>query len=440
MNMSFSIVTNNKFSNCLVVHPLVAANLKLKHNSIRNLRFGMETIGVKINISRNVNKNQLSISNDIVQSLSLPLSCSYELITIDNDIVIGPFIGILAATNLQILKKRLRRLLEYLGDYPTINGAIVVFSLDLINTESREISGFVYNPKTNKWDKAKFRYPTTVFVRTMLSTNKRKHLKVMMGNIIVNDTIYDKWESYNLLSPLKEFLPATYLYESSDQIFSYLQKYKSIFLKPINSFGGKRIMKITLKNFDTIEVYMHKGGSKKLITLNSRKKALSFFQKSLANQEWIIQQPINLIMFDNRVIDFRCIVIKNKNGVWKDMGLIGKYSTKGNIVSNISSGGKAEMGMDTINKVLSLSEHQVHELRQQISQLAIQAVQILEKAGDHLGTAGVDIGIDINQKYWLIEVNLSNPAHDIVLDARNRELYLQILKNNMLYLKSIAGF
>ena len=440
MTESFIVQTNSKVLHSLIIHSSVAVHFNLQHNEIRNLRFGVKTIKIKIKVSNQMSGNTLLISKNITDFLHLPLSSNYQLIICNQDIIIGPFIGILASKNKTTLIRKLTKLLDIVQDYDAIGGTIVTFSLDQIMTANRTINGFVYNPMTKKWESGFFYYPAVVLIRTYLSAQKRYRLEKLMGNVMINNKVFNKWNSYKLLSPLKENHPATFLYESPDQIFENLQKYKCVYLKPLISVGGKRIKKIFLNRFNTISVLFHKRGRKKRITFKNKNSAYLFFQKSFVKQKWIIQQPIELLNFNNSIIDFRCIVVKDGGEDWKEMGIIARYSTKGNIVTNVSSGGKAEMGFDSLKKVLNLSDYETNRLCELVAQLSIQAVKLHESAGSKLGTAGVDIGIDKNQRLWLIEVNLNNPGHDIALDANNPELYRQIVKTNMLYLKKLAGF
>jgi glutathione synthase/RimK-type ligase-like ATP-grasp enzyme len=439
MNENFIVQINEDLVNSLIIHTNVAAQLKLKHNDIKKLKFGLKSLGVKINISMQIKENVLELSKGIVNSLKLPLSSTYQLTLRNDEIIIGPFIGILFAKSQTTFAKKFPQLVDYVHDYSSFGGTIVAFSLDQI-LDNGKISGLVFNPNEGTWEKSIFPYPSAVLIATGLPLRKRILLEKRLRTIIINSRMYNKWQCYKLLSPLKEHLPETSLYNTPKQIFEYLHRYKSVYVKPIQSTGGYKIKKLYLNHFGKITVRNNSRGYRKRIVLRNYNRASLSFKKALRNRRWIIQQPIDLLSYNNSLIDFRCIVVKDEHGNWKDMGVISKYGTKGNIVTNILSGGVAEMAIETIKKVLNLPEEKANELCQEISNLSIQAVQSIESAGGILGTAGIDIGIDKNQKLWIIEVNLNNPQHDIAVDAKKPDLYQHILKTNMLYLKYLAGF
>lgn len=439
MNDNFIVQTNEKVINSLIIPTNVAAQLNLKHNDSKKLRFGVKSLRVKIKISKEIKKNVLELSKGIVNAINLPLSSTYQLTLCNEEIIIGPFIGILFAKSKTIFAKKFPRLKHYVHDYSSIRGTIVAFSLDQILGNGK-ISGFVFNPIVGIWEKCIFPYPAAVLIGTTLPLNTRIQLEKRMKNVIINNRIYNKWQSYKLLSPLKQHLPETSLYNTPEQILEYLQRYNSVYVKPIQSYGGKRIKKFFLNRSGKITVLNNSKRYRKRIVFRNYHRAVLFIKNALVNKRWLIQQPIDLLDFNKSLIDFRCIVVKDEYGDWKVIDIISKYGIKGSIVTNISSGGVAEMGIETIKKVLNLTEEKASELCQEISDLSIKAVQSHESAGVTLGTAGVDIGIDKNQKLWIIEVNLNNPQHDIAIDAKNPDLYREILKTNMLYLKKLAGF
>lgn len=439
MKGNFIVQTNEKVLNSLIIHNIVAAQLNLKHNDFKKIRFGVKSLGVTIKISMQIKENVLELSKGIISAMNLPLSSTYQLTLGNEEIIIGPFIGILFAKSQTTFARKFSRLKDYVHHYPSFGGTIVAFSLDQI-LDNGKISGFVFNPNEGTWEKSIFPYPSAVLIATGLPLRKRILLEKRLRTVIINSRMYNKWQCYKLLSPLKEYLPETSLYNTPEQIFDYLRRYNSVYVKPIQSTGGFRIKKIFLNYSRKITVRSNSRGYRKRIVFRNLNRASLSLRNTLRSRRWIIQQPIDLLSFNNSLIDFRCIVVKDERGIWRDMGVISKYGTKGNIVTNVLSGGIAEMAIETIKKVLNLPEEKANELCQEISNLSIQAVQSIESAGGILGTAGIDIGIDKNQKLWIIEVNLNNPQHDIAVDAKKPDLYNQILKLNMLYLKYLAGF
>ena len=126
MNENFIVQINEDLVNSLIIHTNVAAQLKLKHNDIKKLKFGLKSLGVKINISMQIKENVLELSKGIVNSLKLPLSSTYQLTLRNDEIIIGPFIGILFAKSQTTFAKKFPQLVDYVHDYSSFGGTIGV--------------------------------------------------------------------------------------------------------------------------------------------------------------------------------------------------------------------------------------------------------------------------------------------------------------------------
>ncbi|WP_102347302.1 YheC/YheD family endospore coat-associated protein [Bacillus sp. Marseille-P3661] len=440
MRRTFIIEKNDKTRNCITVHPAIVQELQLYNIENPVLKFGTQQTKVIIKTSRQLNENNWLLSTNLINKLHIPLSPTYEITILNNEINIGPFIGILIGNSDEELKKRLPHLLDYVYSYPKINGMIVTFSAEQIQPSKPLINGYFYDHIDKLWKQGKFHYPSAILLRTILTPTRRKLLQKAVGNRIINSHVYNKWECYQAFAPLKEYIPNTYLYSEPTQIFSLLKQYNSLYIKPINSYGGQKICKVLLDDNQDIKLVINKKHSNKTITFNTKDRAIRYFRRLLIKDKWILQEPINMISSNDCLIDFRCIVIKGKNGKWGIAGIIGRYGPPSSIVSNIHAGGRAEMGMKTLMKTLKFTKQESILQLRKISRLALEAVQLLEARGGHFGTTGVDIGMDKNRNLWLIEVNHRFPAHNIALDAGNSKLYYRITKKIMVHLKELAGF
>jgi len=82
--------------------------------------------------------------------LHLPNYPTFEVRTKDNEIILGPCIGILVSQKYEdITKRRLREISMNTLAYPRIHGAIIVFSLDKVDKSNRLIDGYCYNPEND---------------------------------------------------------------------------------------------------------------------------------------------------------------------------------------------------------------------------------------------------------------------------------------------------
>lgn len=153
-----------------------------------------------------------------------------------------------------------------------------------------------------------------------------------------------------------------------------------------------------------------------------------------------MQKALELISTDERTIDFRALIVKDQYGVWQDIGIVARHGVKGSITSNVSTGGSAELAQITLKNMLKLSDEEVSKFRKKMSNIAVNAAKALEESGISCGNLGIDIGLDINENIWIIEINNRDPNHTIALDAKDRQMFFRARLLNMLYAKKLAGF
>ena len=191
------------------------------------------------------------------------------------------------------------------------------------------------------------------------------------------------------------------------------------------------------------ELYIFKHrvkGANLIDTFESIDAASEYIQTSFNNGKYLIQQAINLMSHDGRIIDFRCIMQKRQLNRWECNAIIAKYGDKNSIVSNISSGGTAFEASFLFREVLHLSESESYFLSERIKLFAFQICKKLDEHGINCGTLGLDIGIDTDDSIWLIEINNRDPDPTIALDINDVKLYCDLKTNPLFYAKALAGF
>lgn len=422
----------------LVVHPDIASQRKIPVGQPIWLYFGMSSKEMKSDVSSDLPKDEILVPSRILMDLRIPACNPYELKVVGNQLILGPFIGILSRTDWQ--EGLTARLDKFSMHYPSIGGTLTAFHLRDMNESNQTIEGLIYNQETEQWEKGIFPYPSSI-IRTV-GLPPDHYLYSLYGERITNQRGFHKWELHQQLSQIKsirDYLPHSALYQRVEDIAHFLQLYKAVYLKPISGGQGKGIIKIRKGTQGFIIQW--REGENQVKTYRTKTLHLpSCVERKLARRKYMIQQAIDLMSYENRLIDFRVIIAKDRHGEWRDYGMIGKYGKTRSIVSNVSSGGIAEMGEVTLRKAWKLTDDQVQFLRQQVSHMVIEIAKQIEKIhGVPYGDFGMDIGIDKNRRLWLIEVNDLGDA-TIVLDAGKDKLYHEIMQTYMLYAKRIAVF
>ena len=81
-------------NNCLTIHPDVAKYHNLSSNKKWFLRFGTQALEMKLKTSSVLNEDEIKLSISIIKLLRIPINCRFEIRRENNEILLGPFIGI----------------------------------------------------------------------------------------------------------------------------------------------------------------------------------------------------------------------------------------------------------------------------------------------------------------------------------------------------------
>ncbi|MCM3655472.1 YheC/YheD family protein [Metabacillus litoralis] len=439
----FSIIQDMGSSHCVKLNPKY--KYLIKGSKSLNVVYGIRSATVTIFFSDSISENQLSISDNVLKLLFIPTTSSYAIRFHDGDMMIGPFIGILASvTNAQLLEL-IPSLNSYVKYYDKIGGTLIAFSLEGINQKKQTIKGLIYLPWEKEWKIGSFPFPNSVFsiVETSLSENwitfqqNMKQFHEILGKRIFNFPNFDKWTMFQMLKKsMHENLPNTQLYIKPLDVKKMLKRHQSIYIKPINGRLGKYVCKLSLTSDG---IFVHFGRRRKRIkTFKTWRKLSKFLTYKLQSGQYLIQQSIDLFTYDHRIIDFRMMMVKNEIGKWENIGIIARYGSSNSIVSNITAGGKAELGVKTLQSAFHLSSREIKSLFVNMNAMALRALSIVEANGYHCGNIGFDVGIDKSGKIWIIEMNNQNPDHYIAVKANKKELLYQAKLKNILYAKKLA--
>jgi glutathione synthase/RimK-type ligase-like ATP-grasp enzyme len=241
---------------------------------------------------------------------------------------------------------------------------------------------------------------------------KRFRTKLEQLNIaIFNDRFLSKWEVHEKLfqeSHLHPFLPETKIF-SKENLIEFAKKFETVFVKPVHGSLGRNIFKL-VKEDDNHYTYQSsflsksEGGVKKY-TLDE------FYQQIkpiLTNRIYIIQQGIPLITRNGCVMDFRVLCHKSLKNRWEVTSIVARISTEQEFVSNIARGGSIMRPVNAL--ATSMSKSEALEVLALMKELSIETASIISHLSSGItGELGIDIGVDLNGKLWLIEVN-SKPS------------------------------
>lgn len=443
MSKIFKIKPLGEKKPTLAVHPKTAEFLGISGMKIIIIRFGSLRQFADVSLTSNIAENEIYFSSESIANLHLPCFPDYEIRVNQNEMEIGPFIGLLIGKEDKKLTPRfLEKMKIYVNDYNKLHGAVLIFALDKVDAAGRLIEGYCYSPVSQKFEKGLFPIPSAIYRTTGLSSDWKNFFLSVIGDRFFNSNYFNKWKMYNWYSDNPDFsgkLPFTSKYQSGQDVLDLLEKYSKVYIKPQFGLGGHGITRVQLNKGRYVFKYQDNGKNRSEVITN-KEKALVYIGNKFSSGKYLIQEPIELIQVKGRIVDFRCIMQKDHSGIWVCRAVIGRYGSMGSIVSNISSGGTAVKIEEIEKSSLPLPKAKSLHLSDDIRSFTLQICNALDGYGINCGSLGLDIGVDTSGNLWLIEINNRDPDPTIALDALDQALYEKLKTGILCYAKYLSGF
>ncbi len=385
------------------------------------------------------------IDDDLAAVLGLPEGISLNIIKADKMLRLGPLVGILAG---RYSKERgsfgaqntfFRSLLSSLRN---LNGVGFIFCPQDINGDRKSIHGYYLSGKSDeRWKRMYFPLPDVCYNRYFSDAGSvgSYHTIALLarhGVKTFNNSIGSKWAVHRLLVQHKDVaphLPETRLLESSQSLASMLKKYKEVYLKPPSGCKGNGIIRVSKKR----GAYLVKTADRDNGCLcRSPQEILQRIRASMDCAMPIVQQSIRFTQND-RHIDFRVLVQKNRFNEWKVTGTAARVGAAGRITTNLHTGGKAEEPA-AILKDRGFDPRQISSINTRLEDMALKIAEIIASKTRALGELGLDFLIDINGKVWFLEAN-PKPGRRAFSDI-SQDMRKVAVSRPMEYACHLAGF
>lgn len=273
------------------------------------------------------------------------------------------------------------------------------FTPGRVNLEEKRIKGVFY--ENGEWIERETGYPDIIFNAGGTITPKQDEvIDVLMEEIpFTSHPIGDKISVYNRIKKSGKF--SQYLIPSekikwSQTIFSYLDNYESIIIKPISGAKGEGITFVKKQN----GAYYLKTDEIKVL---SKKELKEWVAELLLNDDIYLVQPyIRSLTKSGKSFDFRLHVQKNGEGKWVTTAIYPRIAERG-VVANISQGGYTSF-LDSFLKMQFGEEY--YNVKRYLEIFSLQFSNHFDSLYENkLDELGIDVGIDENRKIWVYEVN-----------------------------------
>ncbi|MFV9511212.1 YheC/YheD family protein [Tepidibacillus sp. LV47] len=417
-------------NNTIFLSKKLIHQLGIKPNQKIDLFLGLKHLDVKV-LEKKMNQDQTFLSSSVYKKLHLPYQKQIMIKRENNRIRIGPLIGILTTdysgkkfTNSTSefenpFSQFFKKLLEPEPFYPAY---YFVFTPEQVDWPSRTVNGFFYLPqlKGKEWQQIRVPLPDVVYNRVPNRTTEKTPAVVQfkenyqrLGGILFNQNFFNKWEMHQILSVddrIKKYFPETYLSSHISTLEYMLSKYPLVYLKPSEGSLGLGIYKIQKERNHYLLFYRQQNQNRAI----SFKNLHNLYQTILRNKHkanhYLIQQGIHLLKYQNRPVDFRVHMHKNRANKWNVVAIGAKVAGNGSVTTHIRSGGKL---LDAKQFIEQQFHSDATDILERLNQAALQIAQVVEeKSTTPIGELGLDMGIDQDAQIWLFEVN-SKPGRSI---------------------------
>ncbi|HNX28692.1 MAG TPA: YheC/YheD family protein [Syntrophomonadaceae bacterium] len=300
-----------------------------------------------------------------------------------------------------------------------------------INWSQRKIKG--YSHDGNKWRSGNYPFPDVVYNRILYRTAEEStEVKSILRKFEQDKDIYlfnsrflDKWEVHKAISSNKEtahLVPDTELL-TRENLIIMLYRHKEVLLKPRRSSKGHGIIKIKMSG-DSLYLFSRAEWNNprwiKAATINSLIRQLDVLR--IFNQNYLVQECIDLTRYNGRIFDLRSQFQKNCEGRWVMTGVGVRIAGKNRFVTHIPNGGTLAAYNDIIPSLAEIDSHNSQSFDKQLKNICLFIPKLLEeKLQINLAILTMDIGIDQTGRMLILEVN-SKPARFDEPHIRQRHL------------------
>ncbi|KNB71969.1 hypothetical protein ADS79_15590 [Brevibacillus reuszeri] len=218
---------------------------------------------------------------------------------------------------------------------------------------------------------------------------------------------------------LLEHLPRTQLF-TPDGLWEYAETYKSVMLKPSGGGGGAGIIQVTSKGEDRYLV--HAGSSRRVV--EGKDNTVQYVKSLFRPKPYLLQPRIPLGRIDGKPFDVRVMVQRaNKRSPWIITGWVAKVAGAGYVVTNVARSRGRVLPIRTAVQQSNVPDS-IH-LLPEVRKISLAAANCLGKAYPTLREIGLDLGIDIHAKPWIIEANF-RPSLSLFRQLKDQTFYRRI--------------
>ncbi|MDQ2086650.1 YheC/YheD family protein [Herbivorax sp. ANBcel31] len=402
---------------------------KLKNYTNTTITFGQKKFPVKFIPGEK--KDLIELSSDVIENLNIYEGTKILSKLEEGDLKLGPLVGVfINAKALRYLKRGRPTIktAEMIHSAMKSKVALYFFSIDSTNFLNDTVNAMCFNPKTHEWEKKIMPSPDILYDRgggfSRKGRIKANFLRKKISHIkkVNAQHYFDKLDLHESLSKYQEMLPhipeTISCNKNTNNISYMLEKHSVIYLKKLRGSTGKGIIRVRKKGESLCECSYFSTGYVKEYAKSINELEL-LINKELKDNNFIIQQGIDVLTYKDNKIDLRVLAQKDISGKWQITSIPVRFAINDCPITSTRSGARVYTFENAFYDILKYHKDQVESIRSDILKLTFTSIKILEKEYGNFGEIGIDIAIDKNHHPWFIESN-AKPAKDTILISGSR--------------------
>ncbi|CAM4357981.1 YheC/YheD family endospore coat-associated protein [Paenibacillus tarimensis] len=389
-----------------------------------HVKFGKEVTTAAIRPLKRQGKH-MYVSAGLRSLMRIPKSGGiYIHNTADDEIQIGPLIGVLTDSNNRSGLLPFGARTGYIKQLLKIGqnkAYFFAFTPRDINWQNETVFGYFLSP-TGSWVRRTVPLPDVVYNRlpsrkaeTTSSIAGLRERFVRKKIPFFNWSFFNKSDVYKLLDgdlEASRHLPESITNPTPEKIKEMLEKHQFVYYKPTAGSLGAGIYRLTYHPKRGYFVRYRKGASNVLLRFSKFSSLMRMFRARHGSglSRYIIQQGIRLVEIDGCPLDFRFHMHKNGRNEWVAAGIGAKKAGRGSVTTHIKNGGSLLTPEQALNRTFG---EKAGEVLEQAKRSAVRLSEAIERNYPHtLGELGLDIGIDKDGEIWMFEAN-AKPGRSI---------------------------
>lgn len=397
-------------------HIRVSKSFVMKHQIVTNqmtIHLGSWRKDVQIHVDEHFPQDCIGIAYNVFPHFIVHAKQQVTVKVRATHLHIGPVIGLLASRT-KLDYATLRRFQDYFMHPHTAEGIYFIFSVCGIVPDKQRIQGYLFRYDLAKqnidpWVSSVLPYPDVLYRRAQVKHSQPyDDLASQLGPTkIFNAGFIDKWQWYKTMAAhpvICSHLPETVPLIEISKIEKMLVTYHAVYIKPYRGAKGKGIKYVRREKSGYRLQHRNRHQSQWL----SRQDFVRMLHDLRRSGQFLVQQSVAYV-WENRHIDFRVIMQKDKNKTWTCTGIIARFGYKHRFYTNDVR--SVQLGRHTLRDIFQLAEDDVREIEHKIVSICKSACMQLENTHGHYGDIGVDIVMDARRRVWLLEMNFRHQAN-----------------------------